>query len=312
MLDCRFAGLRVALDAFMIPKQARGDGEVQRRSEGAVAARAQRNTYAGAQFAAVRGGMHAAGEPSDRGEPGARAGGRAASLITPTSGSSSGVVDGGEVAVAQAAGGGQRGLRLIDRAVDVGMGRRTAGRLVRVLCTAPNSGGAGGTAWACQTSGLQDARSSVRHRGSWPGDSGAGRRQKTCRAKSLTFFLMDESGRSERPTWITTCAPRGRVPVMPYSINWKQPSLIVASSPPNASAAAASARALLLGCCAPAAAGTQDASGRVDLALMKPVDTPHRRAAIVVSPTGQRPTSLTKHTDERRLPSATTRRQDSR
>ena len=43
-------------------------------------------------------------------------------------------------------------------------------------------------------------------------------------------MFVDESGLSERPTRVKTWAPRGQTPVLQYSFNWKQLSLIAGLS----------------------------------------------------------------------------------
>jgi transposase len=50
--------------------------------------------------------------------------------------------------------------------------------------------------------------------------------KKKCRAEGRTIVFIDESGLSERPTRVKTWAPKGQTPVLQYSFNWKQLSLI--------------------------------------------------------------------------------------
>jgi transposase len=53
----------------------------------------------------------------------------------------------------------------------------------------------------------------------------AGARKK-CRAEGRTIVFIDESGLSERPTRVKTWAPKGQTPVLRYSFNRTQLSLI--------------------------------------------------------------------------------------
>ena len=50
--------------------------------------------------------------------------------------------------------------------------------------------------------------------------------KKKCRAEGRTIVFVDESGLSERPTRVKTWAPKGQTPILQYSFNWKQLSLI--------------------------------------------------------------------------------------
>ena len=50
--------------------------------------------------------------------------------------------------------------------------------------------------------------------------------KKKCRREGRTIVFVDESGLSERPTRVKTWAPRGQTPVLQYSFNWKQLSLV--------------------------------------------------------------------------------------
>jgi len=50
--------------------------------------------------------------------------------------------------------------------------------------------------------------------------------KKKCRREGRTIVFVDESGLSERPTRVKTWAPKGQTPVLQYSFNWKQLSLI--------------------------------------------------------------------------------------
>jgi transposase len=50
--------------------------------------------------------------------------------------------------------------------------------------------------------------------------------KKKARADGRTIVFIDESGLSERPTRIKTWAPKGCTPVLQYSFNWNQLSLI--------------------------------------------------------------------------------------
>ena len=54
--------------------------------------------------------------------------------------------------------------------------------------------------------------------------------KKKCRAETRTIFFVDESGLSERPTHARTWAPKGQIPILQYSFNWKQLSLIAGAT----------------------------------------------------------------------------------
>ena len=54
--------------------------------------------------------------------------------------------------------------------------------------------------------------------------------KKNCLRVGRTIVFIDESGLSERPTRIKTWAPKGRTPVLQYSFNWKQLSVIAGIS----------------------------------------------------------------------------------
>ena len=54
--------------------------------------------------------------------------------------------------------------------------------------------------------------------------------KKNARRDGRTIVFIDESGLSERPTRVKTWAPRGQTPVLQYSFNWKQLSLIAGIS----------------------------------------------------------------------------------
>lgn len=52
------------------------------------------------------------------------------------------------------------------------------------------------------------------------------RAKKKSRREARTIVFIDESGLSERPTRVKTWAPKGQTPVLQYSFNWKQLSVI--------------------------------------------------------------------------------------
>jgi transposase len=54
--------------------------------------------------------------------------------------------------------------------------------------------------------------------------------KKKCRREGRTIVFIDESGLSERPTRVKTWAPKGQTPVLQYSFNWKQLSVIAGIS----------------------------------------------------------------------------------
>jgi len=54
--------------------------------------------------------------------------------------------------------------------------------------------------------------------------------KKNARRQRRTIVFVDESGLSERPTRVKTWAPKGQTPVLQYSFNWKQLSLIAGVS----------------------------------------------------------------------------------
>lgn len=54
--------------------------------------------------------------------------------------------------------------------------------------------------------------------------------KKNARKQGRVIVFVDESGLSERPTRVRTWAPRGQTPVVQYSFNWKQLSVIAGAS----------------------------------------------------------------------------------
>jgi transposase len=50
--------------------------------------------------------------------------------------------------------------------------------------------------------------------------------KKNCARQGRTIVFIDESGLSERPTRVRTWAPVGETPILQYSFNWKQLSVI--------------------------------------------------------------------------------------
>ena len=54
--------------------------------------------------------------------------------------------------------------------------------------------------------------------------------KKKCRREGRTIVFIDESGLSERPTRVKTWAPKGQTPILQYSFNWKQLSVIAGIS----------------------------------------------------------------------------------
>lgn len=54
--------------------------------------------------------------------------------------------------------------------------------------------------------------------------------KKNARKQGRVIVFVDESGLSERPTRVRTWAPRGQTPVVQYSFNWKQLSVIAGVS----------------------------------------------------------------------------------
>ena len=57
----------------------------------------------------------------------------------------------------------------------------------------------------------------------------AGAKKKSQR-EGRTIIFIDESGLSERPTRVKTWAPKGQTPVLQYSFNWKQLSVVAGIS----------------------------------------------------------------------------------
>jgi transposase len=57
----------------------------------------------------------------------------------------------------------------------------------------------------------------------------AGAKKKSCH-EGRTIVFIDESGLSERPTRVKTWAPKGQTPVLQYSFNWQQLSVIAGIS----------------------------------------------------------------------------------
>lgn len=56
------------------------------------------------------------------------------------------------------------------------------------------------------------------------------RTKKNARKTGKTIVFVDESGLSERPTRVRTWSPKGHTPVVQYSFNWKQLSVIAGIS----------------------------------------------------------------------------------
>jgi transposase len=54
--------------------------------------------------------------------------------------------------------------------------------------------------------------------------------KKKCTREGRTIVFIDESGLSERPTRVKTWAPKGQTPVLQYSFNWNQLSVIAGIS----------------------------------------------------------------------------------
>jgi transposase len=54
--------------------------------------------------------------------------------------------------------------------------------------------------------------------------------KKKSRREGRTIVFIDESGLSERPTRVKTWAPKGQTPILQYSFNWKQLSVIAGIS----------------------------------------------------------------------------------
>lgn len=54
--------------------------------------------------------------------------------------------------------------------------------------------------------------------------------KKNARKQGRVIVFVDESGLSERPTMVRTWAPKGQTPVLQYSFNWKQLSIIAGVS----------------------------------------------------------------------------------
>lgn len=54
--------------------------------------------------------------------------------------------------------------------------------------------------------------------------------KKKSRREGRTIIFIDESGLSERPTRVKTWAPKGQTPILQYSFNWKQLSVIAGIS----------------------------------------------------------------------------------
>lgn len=131
MIDNRCADLHADRDTFTITGRAHGDGQVQAGFEGAGAAAAQGHADAGARSEAGRSGPRARCQPADGVELGARRRGRYAGLAAQAAGPTGRIVGGRAVRAVQAAGGRRLVLRLSDRAVDAGPGRRAAGSRVR-------------------------------------------------------------------------------------------------------------------------------------------------------------------------------------
>jgi hypothetical protein len=52
--------------------------------------------------------------------------------------------------------------------------------------------------------------------------------QKKARREGRTILFIDETGLSQRPTRVRTWAPKGCTPVLHYSFNWKQLTVIAA------------------------------------------------------------------------------------
>jgi hypothetical protein len=54
--------------------------------------------------------------------------------------------------------------------------------------------------------------------------------KKNAARQRRTIVFIDESGLSERPTRVRTWAPKGHTPVLQYSFDWEQLSVIAGVS----------------------------------------------------------------------------------
>src|SRR6266481_765623 len=229
MGDNRFAMMRVNRSG-PTSRSVHGNEAVQTGSQGDGASPTQRHAHVGARRVPGGGGANAGRQPADDFELGQQAGRGCAGVAAQAARTPEWFEQRAEASIGQGIGGGRRGQRLSQRVVDVGAGSATDRARVRArvqygACLAhparagllqPASGRAGATA---RRGGDQDlARQAL-----------ADAKKKSLR-EGRTIIFIDESGLSERPTRVKTWAPRGQTPVLQYSFNWKQLSVVAGLS----------------------------------------------------------------------------------
>src|SRR6266436_3612885 len=229
MNDNRFAMMRVNRSGTTSRSEHVNEA-VQTGSQGDGASPTQRHAHVGARGCTGRGGASTGSQPADDLELGHEAWRGGAGVATQAARATGWVAQRAEEGVGQGVGRRRCGQRLSQRVVDVGAGSATdrarvwagvqhGARLAhpaRAGLLQPASGRAGATA---RRSGDQDLAQQAL----------AGAKKKSLR-EGRTIIFIDESGLSERPTRVKTWAPKGQTPVLQYSFNWKQLSVVAGLS----------------------------------------------------------------------------------
>ena len=191
---------------------------------------AQGDAHAGARRGASRSGAHAGSQPADDLNLGQEAGRGPAGMATQAAGASGRFGCRAEEAVGQSPAGRCGGQRLSDRAVDAGAGGQGDRARVRGgvqhgqrLAHPARNGLLQPTSGRSRQPTRRSGDRAVAHQAL------AGAKKKS-RREERTIVFIDESGLSERPTRVKTWAPKGQTPVLQYSFNWKQLSVIAGIS----------------------------------------------------------------------------------
>src|SRR5512139_3406267 len=229
MDDNRFGTMcviRVVVDS----EATHGDETVPAGLQGTGSTPPARDAHAGTRCFASRRGTRLRGEPADGNDLGAVAGGRSAGVAAPSARAAKRAGCGATRPIAQAIAARRGRPRLSHRAVDVGAGGQVdqAGIRPRVQPVARLAGAARSGVLGAAAGG---ARSATRRAGDPRLEAPAlADAKKNARRQGRTIVFVDESGLSERPTRVRTWAPKGHTPVLQYSFNWKQLSLIAGVS----------------------------------------------------------------------------------
>src|SRR5579859_885821 len=229
MNDNRFAMMRVNRSGTT-SRSGHGNEAVPTRLQGTRIAAAQRDAHVGARCGPGRGSAHAGSQPADGIELGQEAGRGSTSVAAQAVGTPRGFGRGAEKAAWQSLAGRGGGQRVSDRTVDAGAGGQVDRARVR-----------GGVqhgqrlAHPARVGVLQPTSGGARHPARRSGDQAVAQQalagaKKKSRREGRTIVFIDESGLSERPTRVKTWAPKGQTPVLQYSFNWKQLSVIAGIS----------------------------------------------------------------------------------